>query len=134
MSKGFSGAGSGASGSQGSSTGAGNQGSLTGGAAGTATGGGSGHGSSFSLEGRSLIGALPKPSVRVQSPGKVVVAIVVDKNGNVVSANVQMSGTTIQNERVWEADVAAAKKAKFNADPSKPVTQRGTITYNHIVN
>ena len=134
ISKGFSGAGTGTSGSQGNGTGQGNQGSLTGGAAGSSTGGGSGHGSSFSLEGRSLEGTLPIPSVKVQNPGKVVVEIVVDKNGNVVSANVRSKGTTIQDGKVWKADIAAAMKAKFNADPTKPVTQRGTITYNHIVN
>ena len=79
------------------------------------------------------MGTLPVPDIKTDRVGVVVVSITVDKNGNVVSAGVQMKGTTIQDTRVQQADVAAAKKAKFNADAQKPVTQQGTITYTHKI-
>lgn len=80
------------------------------------------------------MGALPKPTVNVQTPGTVVVEITVDKQGKVVSAHVRPRGTTIQHAPTWRADEQAAMKAKFNPDPTKPAVQTGTITYNHKVN
>lgn len=129
ISKGFSGAGTGSNTSQGTGGGNGNQGVATGGNSnGTQIGDGSGN--SYNLDGRTIVGKLPKPSYTIQEEGKVIVKIVVDKNGNVTSASVQSKGTTVQNQTLWNVAVQAAKKAKFNADPTKPATQTGTITYN----
>lgn len=82
----------------------------------------------FSLEGRSIIGTLPKPDYNQQIQGKVVVEISVDKEGNVTRARAILKGSTIQDENLWKAAENAAKKAKFNRDPGSTV-QHGTITY-----
>lgn len=130
ISKGFGGAGTGSSPSQGTGGGSGNQGSATGGS-GNGTSIGDGSGNSYNLAGRTIVGGkLPKPTYNVQEEGKVIVAITVDKNGNVTAATVQSKGTTIQNRTLWSVATQAARKAKFNADPTKPVAQQGTITYN----
>ena len=129
INKGFSGAGTGQSASQGTGGGSGNQGVATGGA-GQGTSIGDGSGNSYSLAGRNIVGKLPKPVYNIQESGKVVVEIKVDKNGNVTEAHVISRGTTVQNQTLWNVAVQAAKKAKFNADPTKPAIQSGTITYN----
>lgn len=129
INKGFSGAGTGQSASQGTGGGSGNQGVATGGA-GNGTSIGDGSGNSYSLAGRNIVGKLPKPVYNIQESGKVVVEIKVDKNGNVTNANVISKGTTVQNQTLWNVAVQAAKKAKFNPDPTKPAIQSGTITYN----
>lgn len=129
ISKGFAGKGTGSSQSEGSTTGAGNQGSLTGSVDSKNRGVGVGGGNSFSLAGRSLVGALPKPSYNVQEEGVVVVEITVDKYGKVTGANVRMQGTTIQNTQLWEVAKQAALKAKFNEKPDAAAIQKGTITY-----
>lgn len=129
INKGFSGAGTGQSASQGTGGGSGNQGVATGGA-GNGTSIGDGSGNSYSLAGRTIVGKLPKPVYNIQESGKVVVEIKVDKNGNVTNANVISKGTTVQNQTLWNVAVQAAKKAKFNPDPTKPAIQSGTITYN----
>ncbi|MCQ2330943.1 MAG: cell envelope integrity protein TolA [Paludibacteraceae bacterium] len=91
-----------------------------------------GHGSSggntWSLNGRTLIGELPKPTTDFNQAGIVVVTIIVDKNGNVVSARAGAKGTTISDEATRQIAVKAAFKAKFNmVDHPNAVT--GTITY-----
>lgn len=129
ISKGFAGKGTGSSQSEGNTTGSGNQGSLTGSVDSKNRGVGVGGGNSFSLAGRSLVGALPKPSYNVQEEGVVVVEITVDKYGKVTGANVRMQGTTIQNTQLWEVAKQAALKARFNEKPDAAAIQKGTITY-----
>ena len=112
----------------GSGTGHGN---LTGNGSGTGSGMEIGSGTAlYNLAGRSLVGNLPTPQGTVQEAGKVVVEIVVDKYGTVTNATVTSKGTTVQNKTMWQQAVAAAKKAKFNSDPSAVTVQTGTITYN----
>jgi len=132
ISKGFSGQGTGNNSTSGNGSGTG-QGNLTGKGSGTGKGTGTGTGSgtgSYNLAGRSLVGNLPTPQGTVQEAGKVVVEIVVDKYGTVTNATVTSKGTNIQNKAMWQQAVAAAKKAKFNSDPSAVAVQTGTITYN----
>lgn len=83
----------------------------------------------YSLEGRSLAGdgKLPAPAKGIQKEGKVVVDIMVDKDGNVVSAKVG-KGTDTGEYALQQAAIAAAKKAKFNPT-DKPTLQMGKITY-----
>ena len=120
ISNGFSGNGSGTG-----------QGNWTGNGSGTGSGMKIGSGTAlYNLAGRSLVGNLPTPQGMVQEVGKVVVEIVVDKYGNVTNATVTSKGTTVQNKTMWQQAVAAAKKAKFNSDPSAVAVQTGTITYN----
>ncbi len=81
----------------------------------------------YSLAGRSIVGDLPVPAKGIQKEGKVVVDIMVDKDGNVVSAKVG-KGTDTGEYALQQAAIAAAKKAKFNPT-DKPTLQMGKITY-----
>ncbi len=82
---------------------------------------------SAQLKGRSLVGSLPLPAYSVQASGRVVVRIMVDKDGNVTSAQPGYTGTTVTDRTLWKAAEEAALKAKFNT--SSTISQEGTITY-----
>ncbi len=108
-------------------SGTGVQGSPTGnGATGKTTGvGGVG---TFDLNGRSLgPGGLPSPVYNVQDEGRVVVTIVVNPQGQVVSASINKRTNTV-NPSLRKAALDAAKKARFNT-VSGVDNQSGTITY-----
>jgi len=90
-------------------------------------GAGSGSGHSYSLAGRSLVGQLVRPNYTVYEEGRIVVTIIVDKDGSVISANVG-SGTNIDNPTLRKAAVEAAQKTKFNKI-NEGKNQSGTITY-----
>jgi TonB family protein len=95
--------------------------------------GGQGKGS-FSLSGRSLgKGGLPNPVYNVQEEGTVVVAITVNPAGQVVSANIQLKGTTTSSAALRKAALDAAKKARFN-EVEDTHNQSGTITYKFNLN
>lgn len=81
----------------------------------------------YSLAGRSIVGDLPVPAKGIQKEGKVVVDIMVDKDGKVVSAKVG-TGTDTGEYALQQAAIAAAYKAKFNPT-DKPTLQMGKITY-----
>ncbi len=106
----------------------GNQGQPTGVAESANTqGAGSGYGD-FSLDGRSHMGALPRPAYSIEAEGVVVVRIVVNSQGSVISAGIDLSGTDTDNTALRNAALAAAKQAKFNAIEGNQ-NQSGTITY-----
>ncbi len=86
-------------------------------------------GNSFSLEGRSLSGALPEPTYNIQEEGTVVVEIVVDRNGKVIGATPKLKGSTTQNPELWRVAKEAALKARFNSDAGAAEKQVGSITY-----
>ena len=90
--------------------------------------GDSGTGPSFSLAGFSK-GSLPQPKYPGNEAGKVVVRIIVDRNGNVTSAEPGYQGTTIMDKSLWDEAQRAALKAKFNATKEVKAFQQGTITY-----
>ncbi|HUX53304.1 MAG TPA: TonB family protein [Williamwhitmania sp.] len=94
-------------------------------------GGGNGNGNvpSFNLAGRGYL-TLPTPKYNSLAEGKVVVEITVDRNGNVVKASPTIKGSTVQDEKLFEAAKDAALKAKFNVKQDAPPYQTGTITYN----
>ncbi len=127
----FSGKGTEDSKGQGDSNFPGNAGNQNGDANSTASAGnGLGKsGNSFSLAGRKLTGNLPTPRYNVQEEGTVVVEIIVDRDGNVISATPILKGSSTQNAELWKVAAEAAKKAKFNADGNAAVKQVGTITY-----
>ncbi len=58
-----------------------------------------------------------------------MVSITVDRNGNVVGAELLLKGTTNMNRYLREKAIEAAKKAKFNVDKEAAAYQKGTITY-----
>jgi len=81
------------------------------------------------LQGRNVIGTLPKPAYSVQNSGIVVVTIWVDNYGNVTKAQAGADGTTVTDQHLWAAARTAAMKAHFNQKPDAPALQQGTITY-----
>ena len=107
-------------GSQGSAQGNSNQGRDSG------TGG---YGE-FSLAGRSLgPGGLPRPAYTIQEEGRIVVDITVNTNGEVILASIGR-GTNIDNARMRQSALEAAKKATFNSIRGT-ANQSGTITYKY---
>lgn len=114
-------------GNQGNSKGEGQQGAPTGNSNEGALQGTGGYGS-FSLEGRSLgPGGLPKPAYNVADEGKVVVSIVVNPEGIVISTSIHKTTNTV-NATLRKAAEEAARKARFNRIEGKG-NQTGTITY-----
>ena len=89
---------------------------------------GGGSGISFSLAGRGSK-SLPKPTATSTENGTIVVTIMVDQEGNVVSAKAILRGTTLRDTNLWRRCEQAAKKSKFTANPDAPELQPGKITY-----
>jgi outer membrane biosynthesis protein TonB len=121
----------GAGNSQGIAGGEGNQGVENGteNAPNYGPGGGVGNGApSFSLAGRSPL-SLPLPEYLSKAEGKVLVEIIVDKDGNVVRAHALVKGSTTTDPSLCESAEKAALAAKIDRNPDAPVTQKGTITY-----
>ena len=107
-------------------TGSGVQGSPTGNSnTGKSTGvGGVG---SWDLNGRSLTGSLPIPVYNVQDEGRVVVTIVVNPSGRVISTSINKRTNTVSSA-LRRAAEEAARKARFNVTDGVN-NQTGTITY-----
>ena len=85
---------------------------------------------SFNLSGRSLgKGGLPRPSYTVQTEGRIVIRIVVDPSGKVISASIA-PGTNIGDYSMRESAMRAARSARFNAI-NDINNQTGTITYTY---
>ena len=79
------------------------------------------------LQGRGLREGLPKPTTRYNTAGRVVVYVTIDSDGNVLTAKVDLVGTTTSDETLRRLALEAAKKAKFK--PSSRTEQGGKITY-----
>ena len=75
---------------------------------------------------------VPKITDNSQKEGKVVVEMVVDRNGKVLSARAGLPATTLQDKKIWEMLEREMKKTKFSANPNAPATVRGTLTFNFI--
>lgn len=128
----FAGKGTSASSGEGLGNSPGNQGSLNGVANaphGSGTGTGFGGSGNFRLQGRNIVGSLPKPQYTVNNSGTVVVEIIVDRSGNVIKANALVQGSTVQDDALFKAAEKAALRAKFTNAESGADIQRGTITY-----
>jgi len=126
------GAGSGSGGGNGTGGdgfGNGNGSGGTGASPGNPLGHGAGGGNSWSLAGRSMNGALNRPSYVGSQEGKIIVSITVDKNGNVIGTAIDRN-TTITDENQRAECKASAKKQKFSPDPKATGNVVGTITYN----
>ena len=81
------------------------------------------------IAGRTVIGAIARPTYSVTESGKVVVKIKVDRNGTVVDAQPGETGTNFTNKTAWDAAKKAAMKTQFNVKADAPEYQYGTITY-----
>jgi TonB family protein len=123
------GAGSAAGNSQGDApAGSGNQGNPFGNSDQGANTGVGGYGS-FNLNGRSLAaGGLPRPAYNVQEEGRIVINITVDPKGSVISSEIAIRGTNIDNASMRQSALEAARRARFNSITGSN-NQSGTITY-----
>ena len=81
----------------------------------------------FQLKDRSLI-RNPKISIGTEDKGTVVVKIVVDKYGNVRSAEPGAPGSTTSSAYLYAKAATAAKSAKFDENLKGPINTEGTIT------
>ncbi len=72
-----------------------------------------------------------KPSLQDQSQetGKVVIEVIVDKDGNVTSVNGPVRGSTTSAAVLVNKAKQSAREAKFSKSPSGVEEQRGTITF-----
>ena len=79
------------------------------------------------LQGRGLVGDLPRPSYPGGKSGKVVIRVTVDARGYVTGASYEPAGSTTDASELIEAAGGAALKARFTE--SRATVQGGTITY-----
>lgn len=83
--------------------------------------------SSWSLQGRKLLGKIPNPVYTCNASGKVVVKIEVNKNGYVIDTKIDKRKSTTRNECLFDNAIEYARGALFsNSEIEK---QDGTITY-----
>lgn len=75
--------------------------------------------------------SLPIPVYLSHGGGKIIVDIQVDRNGKVTKATPRSNGQ-IRDELIMLYAQTAAERTKFNADPTAPVIQKGTIHYTFI--
>ena len=92
--------------------------------------GGKGNGLGYDLGGRGAK-SLQRPSEEFPEEGHIVVEIWVDREGNVIRANIT-KGTDIADSEMRSMAIEAARRSKFAPDPNAPEEQKGTITYNFV--
>ncbi|MGL4993774.1 MAG: energy transducer TonB family protein [Bacteroidales bacterium] len=89
------------------------------------------NGDSWNLEGRRIIGKLPRPEDRSNYEGQIVVNITVDPSGKVIQASINASkskGSAASVESLRQKAVSAAKTATFDI-ANGTTNARGEITY-----
>lgn len=124
--------------SDGSNGGKGNEGDPSGNpdgnpGKGTGLGDNGTNGFGYDLSGRSMVS---KPVIGGNPPesGKVVLKIVVNKDGVVVSASYERKGSTIVEQAVINEAIRSVKGKKlFNSSSNAPDTQTGTLTINYTL-
>lgn len=80
------------------------------------------------LQGRGLVGSLPQPVYPAGNRGgKVVIRVTVNQAGQVTEASYEPKGSTTSDDKLVNASLAAARKARFTE--SKAFVQGGRITY-----
>ena len=72
--------------------------------------------------------SLPIPVYLAQGGGKVIVDIVVNRQGKVIEAEAEKN-SAIRDKNIYTYAEVAASNTIFNADPSAPEEQKGTIHY-----
>ncbi len=91
---------------------------------------GSGNGTGgYGLNGRTLV-SKGKVKQECNEAGRVVVKIVVDKNGNVIRATPGVKGTTNNSPCLLEPAKKTALKHKWNLDSNAPSQQIGFVVVN----
>lgn len=82
----------------------------------------------YNMKDRSL-DRKPEVSVGTEDKGAVVVSIVIDRYGNVISAVPGAPGSTTSNSYLYTKAESAAKSAKFSQNLKGPLETEGTITF-----
>ena len=95
--------------------------------------GGKGNGPGYSLGGRGAK-SLHRPNDDFSEEGTIVVDIWVNRAGKVVRAEVATKGTTLINSEMRQKAIQSALRSAFASDPDAPEEQKGTITYNFVIN
>ena len=85
---------------------------------------------SYNIKGRYKT-YLPIPVYQCEFGGKIVVAVVVNRQGRVIKAEV-VDAESNKDDSLREVAVDAALKSEFNVDEKAPERQTGTITYNFV--
>lgn len=85
---------------------------------------------SYNIKGRYKT-YLPIPVYKCEFGGKIVVAVVVNRQGWVIKAEV-VDAESNKDDSLREVAVDAALKSEFNVDEKAPERQTGTITYNFV--
>ncbi len=95
-------------------------------------GSGSGNGFRWNLAGRSIN---KKPTIRddSQEEGRVVVDIIVNRNGQVIRATPGAKGSTTTSSYLYKLAKEAAMKTRFDAKPSAAPQQKGQIVFTFLV-
>ena len=70
---------------------------------------------------------IPVPTYRCETSGKIIIDIVVNRDGNVISYKIASSSS--QDYCLQESAIRSVKKSKFNQNYDAPLKQRGSITY-----
>lgn len=70
----------------------------------------------------------PRVSIGTEDKGAVVVKIIVDRYGNILSAEAGQSGSTTSSKYLYVKAESAAKTAKFDQNLKGPLKTEGTIT------
>tara|TARA_B100001758_G_C18417002_1_gene621106 strand:+ start:33036 stop:33812 length:777 start_codon:yes stop_codon:yes gene_type:complete len=97
-------------------------------------GGGIGEdGTVYQLGGRKLE-FKAKPIYNMQVEGTVVVAITVNRLGDVINATAGIKGSTTLNKKLLQRAKTAALKTKFDPKQSAPTNQQGKIIYHFSLN
>ena len=94
---------------------------------------GKGNGTGYDLGGRGAK-SLHRPDDDFSEEGRIVVDIWVNRDGQVVRAEVATKGTDIINNAMRQKAIQAAKRSTFASDPDAPEEQHGTITYTFVIN
>jgi len=89
---------------------------------------GKGNSVSFELGGRGS-SSFQKPVFNSPVEGKIIVSIIVDRDGKVIYASAGAKGSTISDIKIRQQAENAARKSRFAPDANAPQEQRGTITY-----
>ena len=95
--------------------------------------GGKGNGTGYDLGGRGAK-SLHRPDDDFSEEGRIVVDIWVNRDGQVVRAEVATKGTDIINNAMRQKAIQAAKRSTVASDPDAPEEQHGTITYTFVIN
>lgn len=95
--------------------------------------GGKGNGTGYDLGGRGAK-SLHRPDDDFSEEGRIVVDIWVNRDGQVVRAEVATKGTDIINNAMRQKAIQAAKRSTFASDLDAPEEQHGTITYTFVIN